>query len=73
VKRDSLGRRIGRNWWREYNWDIWFSATEDWLRRCETEAIGYATEEAEFRERNPRPTFKDCLVANAGLGRAEVM
>ena len=64
-RRDRLGRRIGRNWWREMNHDQWFWANAAWERECEAIAIGYETETREYAAANPRPKFKDFLVSNA--------
>lgn len=64
---DNRGRRIGRNWWREYNCDQLFYAAAAWERECEAVALGYGTEEAEFAAENPRPTLKAFLETNAGL------
>jgi hypothetical protein len=35
-----------------------------WEMQLEEAAIGYATEEAEFREKYPPPMFKDRLIAS---------
>jgi len=71
VRRDRLGRRIGRNLWREYVTDCWRAADHAWWLACESEAIGYATEIAEYREAHPRPTLKAFMVALApGWGGA---
>lgn len=67
VRRDKRGRRIGYNWWREYNTELWFAADQAWLMRREEAAIGYATEEAEFAAENPRPTLKHMLLNNKGM------
>lgn len=72
VRQDKRGRRIGRNWWREFNWGVWWEATQHWERQREEACIGYATEEAEFHALNPPPRFKDVLIANAGLSRFSV-
>lgn len=68
-RRDSRGRRIGRNWWREYNCDLLFTATHVWEMECEAVAAGYEAETAEYAEANPRPTLKAFLLANAGMHR----
>lgn len=67
VRRDKRGRRIGRNWWREYNCELLLDATLIWEGQCEVAAMGYATEMAEFAELHPRPTLKAFLLANAGM------
>lgn len=73
MRRDSLGRRIGRNWWREFICDALFNAEQAWQRHRESVAIGYATEEAEFAQQHPRPTLKALLISNAGLDKTRVM
>lgn len=67
IRRDKRGRRIGRNWWREYNCEILLDATLTWERDAEAVAIGYATETAEYAEQHPRPTLKAFLLANKGM------
>ena len=66
VRRDKRGRRIGRNWWREWNHELWFYATAAWERQCEEVAIGYGTETADYEREHPRPQLKEFLLANAG-------
>lgn len=66
-RRDKRGRRIGHNWWREYNCAILLDATLVWERQCEAEALGYPTEVSEYAEAHPRPTLKAFLLANAGM------
>lgn len=73
TRRDKRGRRIGFNWWREYNVDLWFCANAAWERECETVAIGYVTEMREFAEQNPRPTLREFLETNKGMGKGDVM
>jgi hypothetical protein len=68
-RRDKRGRRIGRNWWREMNWDLWFYATTVWHSACEAVAFGYETETAEYTADHPLPTFKSFLLANAGMNQ----
>jgi hypothetical protein len=65
-RRDKRGRRIGRNWWREYVTDLLYSADEAWFLQAEAVTIGYATELAEYRETHPRPQLRDFLVQLAG-------
>lgn len=55
IRRDRLGRRIGRNRWREYVTDSWRCADHAWWLEAEATAIGYATELEEFRQEHPRP------------------
>lgn len=69
-RRDSLGRLIGANWWREYNCAILLDASLTWERQCESEALGYPTEIAEYAEAHPRPTLKAFLIANKGINTA---
>lgn len=64
---DSIGRRIGYNWWREYNTDLLLHARHAWEEQRENEALGYGTEMSEFAEQNPRPTLKAFLLANKGM------
>lgn len=67
-RRDKRGRRIGYNWWREYNCSLLLDADLAWQRHREAVCNGWATEEAEFAADNPRPNLKDFLVRNAGIG-----
>jgi hypothetical protein len=69
VRQDKRGRRIGYNWWREYNCDLLLDASLVWERQCEQVAIGYPTETAEYAEEHPRPTLKAFLLANKGMGQ----
>lgn len=66
-RRDRRGRRIGSNWWREYNTSLLLDASLTWERQCEAVAIGYATEIREYAEANPRPTLKQFLLHNKGM------
>lgn len=66
---DKRGRRIGYNWWRDYNCSMLLDASLVWERDCEEHALGYATEEAEYAQANPRPTLKAFLIGNAGMHR----
>lgn len=76
-------RRVGRNWWREYNCDLLAEAEAAWqmLREC-GDAIGttavagadfttgyYQLSDEEFRSLHPRPTLKAFLIGNKGMGR----
>ena len=69
MRRDSLGRRIGRNWWREFVMDHLRSADHAWWLQAEEVALGYATELAEYRQAHPRPQLKAFLVGLAGERR----
>lgn len=72
MRRDTLGRAIGRNWWRELNVGILADQERIWQDGLEAYAVGYATEAAEYAERHPRPTLKQLLIDNAGMSRQEV-
>lgn len=69
MRRDRLGRRIGRNWWREYAWDTWHAAYHAWWLQAEAVALGYETELEEYKRDHPTPTYKDFLVGMAGSMR----
>lgn len=64
-RRDKLGRRIGRNWWREYVWDTWHAAHHAWWSAAEDETMNYATELADYKRTRPEPTFKEFLIGLA--------
>lgn len=81
-RRDKRGRRIGYNWWREYNTEALLHAEHAWqaLRESSLPAHGvagtahsevamYQLSEAEFRELYPRPTLKQFLTDNAGINQ----
>lgn len=57
---------MARNAWRDSVHAAWQAATDAWLLARESEAIGYATEMAQFEQDNPRPRFKDFLIAMKG-------
>lgn len=66
-RRDTLGRRIGFNWWREMN----VTQMQDY--NFSTDALdgeNHQMEPDEFRAAHPRLTLKQCLVGNAGMHRA---
>lgn len=80
-RRDTLGRRIGYNWWREYNMAI-FHETETaraGLRESGmsvrasvrggrgTDTCYYQLSDAEFDTLHPRVTLKELLIANKGV------
>lgn len=67
-RRDRLGRRVGYNWWRDYNCTLLLDATLAWERAAESETSGYETELAEYAAKNPRPNLKNFLIQNAGMG-----
>lgn len=80
-RRDRRGRRIGYNWWREYNCGILREAESAWQALKEsgeaimTTAVAgadfqtgyYQLSEAEYRRIRPRPTLKELLIGNAGM------
>ncbi len=80
ARRDTLGRRIGFNWWREYVMNHYTGAELHWLRlRDSGEAINTGTvagaspetaycqlSDQEFRQLRPRPTLKETLLELAG-------
>lgn len=66
VRRDRRGRKIGYNWWREMIVDLWFNANAAWERDLESSALGYETEELEYKLDHPRPTLKGFMVNLAG-------
>lgn len=70
-RRDKLGRRIGRNWWREYVTDLWACADHAWRLEAEAVSIGYATELEEYRAQHPRPQLRTFLVELAGTHRGQ--
>jgi len=71
-RRDRLGRRIGRNWWRDLICDQFYAADHAWWLAREATALGYATEEAEYADQHPRPTLKGFMLALAGATCPEV-
>lgn len=68
MRRDRLGRRIGRNWWREYVTDAWRCADHAWWLAMEDATSLWATEMAEWAETHPRPTLKGFMI---GLAQRE--
>lgn len=79
---DARGRKIGYNWWREMNYELWFAADAAWLALRESNypawgaagaansgAAMYQLSDEEFRRLHPRPTLKEFLIGNAGMGR----
>lgn len=66
-RRDRRGRRIGYNWWREYNCSILLDAELTWARQAEASTHGYTTEMMEYAAEHPRPTLKAFLIANKGM------
>lgn len=66
MRLDRRGRRIGDNAWRDYVMDAYRPARLAWEARLEAEAVGYATEEGEFRQAVPGPTLKAFLIQLRG-------
>lgn len=64
VRRDKRGRRIGRNWWREYNCSLLRDAEDAWQRLY---GMNHQMELDEFLETHPRPTLKQYLLLNQGM------
>lgn len=62
-RRDSRGRRIGRNPWREAVTDAWRCADHAWWLAAESATALYATELAEYRAEHPRPNLGEFMVA----------
>lgn len=67
---DRRGRRIGRNAWREYCVDAYRPARQAWEEQLEAACCGYRTEEEEWRQANPGPTFKGTLLGLKGSWNA---
>ena len=69
VRRDRLGRRIGRNWWREYNTAIVRDANDaiDAIK-----GTNHQMEPDEFRSVHPYVTLKATLIHNAGMHQSQV-
>lgn len=65
TRRDSRGRRIGRNWWRELAVETWRAAYDAWTLELEAASNGWTTEASEFRAQHPTPTFKATLIGLA--------
>lgn len=66
TRRDKLGRRIGRNWWREFIMGHLTAARQAWDLEAEAQSNGWATELAEFRQLHPMPQLRVFLVALKG-------
>ena len=65
-RRDKRGRRIGANWWREYNVGLVHDHNDN-IERLAGE--NHQMEPAEFRETHPLLTLKHCLVSNKGMAQ----
>ena len=80
-RRDSLGRRIGYNWWREYIMQALDSAESEWQARRESgdpihsgavagatyDTAYYQLSDREYSMIHPRPTLKEFLINNRGM------
>ena len=61
---DSRGRKIGRNWWREYN----TTALRDYNDSVDCIAgTNHQMEPDEFRSAYPLVNLKQLLIGNAGM------
>lgn len=58
---DSIGRRIGRNLWRELITSSQRTAKQAWALRAETVTRGYDTEMRDYRARHPQPNLRDFM------------
>ena len=63
-RRDKLGRRIGDNWWREYNVTA-FYAQLDYVEQHRED--NHQMEPDEYSERFPLPQYKQFLITNKGM------
>lgn len=66
---DKRGRKIGRNWWREYNMELLTLATYTWEEQREEYTKGYQTERDEYQREHPIPNLKHFLIHNKGMTR----
>lgn len=80
-RRDKRGRRIGYNWWREYNVGLLRDAEMAWQGMRESglpintsriagapaDTAFYQLSDAEYRQVKPRPTLKEYLLSNKGI------
>jgi hypothetical protein len=66
MRRDKLGRRIGRNWWREFIMDHLTCAAHAWELNAEAACNGWSTELSEYASLHPRPQLKVFLIGLAG-------
>lgn len=83
VRRDKRGRRIGRNWWREWIMEEYRAAEAAWFALREsgqpinTGAVAgadydtayYQLSDEEYQQINPRPTLRMFLETNAGMAQ----
>lgn len=63
-RKRPVTRGDGRNRFVERVLEEYQAARREWEARCEVYAIGYATEECEFRLLCPAPTFKAFLIGS---------
>lgn len=87
VRLDKRGRKIGSNWWREYICDQLSSAEAHWQSLRESgesihsgtvagatyDTAYYQLSDREFKMIHPRPTLKDFLIQNKGMGSHSVI
>ena len=52
-----------RGWWQQQVLAAYYEAREVWLAARELFSNGFEAEMADFAERNPRPLFKNFLIA----------
>lgn len=64
VRRDKRGRRIGYNWWREYNMEQFDSL---YFHVEANREANHQMEPDEFKAAYPLPRLKDLLISNAGM------
>lgn len=64
MRRDKRGRKIGRNWWREYNVGIVRDANDAIDSHAEDD---HQMEPDEYREAHPYVTLKATLINNRGM------
>lgn len=64
MRLDRRGRRIGYNWWREYNMSAFTSALLDVEAHRED---NHQMEPDEYDEAFPLPQLKHFLIANKGM------
>lgn len=64
--RDKRGRRIGYNWWREYNMTAFEAAYFAVEKHRED---NHQMEPEEYKAAFPLPRYKDFLIANKGMNQ----
>ena len=78
---DKRGRKVGYNWWREHNTNLFRDAHDAWSARRESGGLVfgvagtakghvayYQLSDEEYARLHPQPTYKELLIANAGMG-----